>query len=76
MLATGWRERPAFRPRACAVITARCRPAAPDLVRRLARLAQVPLAVNNARKIPDTRRTSARNHAAALPKRLTMITRS
>ena len=60
MLAAVWSEIPAFRPRACAVIMARCRPAAPDLVRRLARLAQVPLAVNNARKIPDTRRTWAR----------------
>jgi len=40
------------------------------LVRRLARLAQVPLPVNNARKIPDMRRTSARNPAAGLPKRL------
>jgi hypothetical protein len=70
MLAAVVREISAFWPRACAVIRARRRPAAPDLVRRLARLAQVPLAVNNARKIPDTRRTSARNPAADLPKRL------
>src|SRR5712691_787874 len=43
---------PAFRPRALAVITPRRRSAAPDLVRRLARRAQVPLADNDARKTP------------------------
>jgi hypothetical protein len=64
MATAACRKIPAFRPRACAVITARYQPAAPDLVRRLARLAQVPLAVNNARKIPDTCATSARNPAA------------
>src|SRR6516165_3789412 len=61
---------PAVRERARAVTGARCRPAAPDLVRRLARLAQVPLALHNARKTGRMRRTSARKPAAGLPHRM------
>jgi hypothetical protein len=62
-------EIPAFRLRAFVAFPPRCRPAAPDLVRRLARRAQVPLADNDARKIRHTRSTSARNPATRLPKR-------
>jgi hypothetical protein len=58
-----------FRRRTYRGILARCRSAAPDLVRRLA-AAQVPLADNNARKPAHALSTSARNPAADLPERL------
>jgi hypothetical protein len=50
--------------RARAVTSAAPPTAAPDLVRRMARLAQVPLALHNARKTARMRGTSARKPVA------------
>src|SRR5580658_7615905 len=63
-------EAVAFRARAHVVTGAARRPAAPDLVRRLARLAQVPLALHDARKTTRMRSTWLRKPAAGLPEDL------
>ena len=60
-------EATALRLRARAVTRCACQHAAPDLVRHGGRRAQVPLALKNARKTPQTCGTCARNSTAGLP---------
>ena len=60
-------EATAFRLRVRAVTRRGCQHAAPDLVRHGGHRAQVPLALKNARKTPQTCGTCARNSAAGLP---------